>query len=150
MIRSQIRKTAIATVTAKSWDEANYDAPQGQPALAHAEFGLSYAGDLVGESTTRLLLVYTGGDPNEPKTLLGDYVGLERVTGTLDGRTGSFVVEQHGRHEDGVARTTGRIVPDSATGELVGLHGEVESAAGDLSFQVTISYAFEPDAAVHA
>jgi len=150
MIRSQVRKTAIATVTAKSWDEAHYDAPDGQPALAQAEFGLSYAGDLVGESTTRLLLAYTGGDPNAPKTLVGDYVGLERITGTLDGRTGSFVVEQRGRHEGGVARTKGRIVPDSATGELVGLQGEIEADAGDLTYQVTLSYAFEPDPAVHA
>ena len=149
MIRSQLRKTATATVTATSWEEAHYDAPEGAPALAQAEFPLSYTGDLVGESRTRLLLVYTGGDPAEPTSLVGDYVGYERITGTLDGRSGSFVVTLEGRHEGGVARTTGRIVADSATGELVGLHGELEAAATDMTYEVTLSYAFEPDPAVH-
>jgi hypothetical protein len=148
MIRAQVRKTATATVTATSWEEGRYDAPAGQPVLAQAEFPLTYQGDLVGKSTTRLLLAYTGGDPAKPATLVGDYVGLERVTGTLDGRTGSFVVQQQGRHESGVARTKGRILPESATGDLVGLQGELESAATDTTYQVTISYAFH-DPAVH-
>jgi Protein of unknown function (DUF3224) len=137
MIRSQVRKTVTATVTATAWEEAHYDAPDGQPALAQAEFPLTYQGDLVGESTTRLLLVYTGGDPAEPATLVGEYIGFERVAGTLDARTGTCV-----------ARTKGRIVPDSATGDLVGLRGELESAASDMTYQVTISYAFD-DPAVH-
>ncbi len=146
MIRSQVRKTATAGVTVTSWDETLYDAPNGQPPLAKAEFGLTYTGDLVGESSTSLLLVYTGGDPAQPATLVGDYLGLERVTGTLDGRTGSFVVAHQGRQEGGVARTRGRIVADSATGELAGLSGDVEAVAGDMTYQVTISYAFDDPA----
>jgi len=142
MIRSQVRQTATASATVTSWDETRYDAPDGQSPLAQAEFGLTYTGDLTGESSTRVLLVYTGGDPAQPGTLVGDYLGLERVTGTLDGRTGSFVVAHQGRHEGGAAHTKGRIVDDSATGELAGLSGDVEATARDTTFQVTISYAF--------
>lgn len=149
MIRSQVRKTAVATVTATSWDETRYDAPDAQPALAQAEFPLTYQGDLVGSSTTRMLLAYTAGDPAKPETLVADYVAYERVTGTLDGRTGSFVVRQQGRHEGGVARTHGQIVHDSGTGELAGIQGEVEAEAADMTYQVTLSYAFAPDPAVH-
>lgn len=148
MIREQVRKTATATVTATSWNEAHYDAPNDQPPLAQADFVLTYTGDLLGESSTRLLLAYTGGDAAQPAGLVADYVGLERISGTLDGRTGTFVVEHRGRHEGGVARTTGRILPESATGELVGLHGEVEAASADVTYEVTISYAFA-DPAVH-
>lgn len=148
MIRSQVCQTATASATVTSWDETRYDAPDGQSPLAQAEFGLTYTGDLTGESSTRVLLVYTGGDPAQPGTLVGDYLGLERVTGTLDGRTGSFVVAHQGRQEGGVARTTGRIVADSATGELAGLAGDVDAEAGDMTYQVTISYAFD-DAAIH-
>jgi Protein of unknown function (DUF3224) len=79
---------------------------------------------------------------------VSDYLGLERVTGTLDGRTGSFVVAHEGRHEGGVARTKGRIVADSATGEPAGLSGVVKAAAGDMTYQVTISYALD-NPAVH-
>jgi hypothetical protein len=148
MIRSQIRKTAVATVTATGWSEAHYDAPDGQPPLAQAEFPLTYQGDLIGSSTTRMLLAYIGGDPAKPETLVGDYVGFERITGTLDGRAGSFVVHVEARHEGGVARTRGRIVPDSGTGELAGIVGELESEATDMTYQVTLSYAID-DPAVH-
>jgi hypothetical protein len=148
MIRSQVRTTAIATVTVTSWEETQDDAPDGQPPLAQAAFGLTYTGDLVGESSTRVLLVYTGGNPAQPETLVSDYLGLERVTGTLDGRAGSFVIAHQGRHEGGVARTKGRIVADSATGEFAGLSGDVEAAADDTTYQVTISYAFD-NPAVH-
>ena len=149
MIRSQVRKTAVATVTATSWEEARYDAPDGQPPLAQADYPLTYQGDLVGSSTTRMLLVYTAGDAAKPETLVGDYVAYERITGTLDGRTGSFVVQFEGRHEGGVARSKGHIVADSATGELAGLSGELEFEAADVTYQVTLSYAFAPDPAVH-
>jgi hypothetical protein len=149
MIKSQVRKTAIITATAKSWEEARYDAPEGQAALAQTDFAMSYSGDLVGESSSRMLVAYTAGNPAEPSSLEGEYVGLERVTGTLDGRTGSFVVEFRGRHENAVAKTTGQIVPGSATGEFAGLHGEIEYAAGDMTFDVTLSYAFDPGPEVH-
>jgi hypothetical protein len=148
MIRSQVRQTATASATVTSWDETRYDAPDGQSPLAQAEFRLTYTGDLIGESSTRVLLVYTGGDPAQPETPVGDYLGLERVTGTLDGRSGSFVVAHQGRHEDGVARTKGRIVDDSASGELAGLSGDVEATARATTFEVTITYAFD-NPAVH-
>jgi hypothetical protein len=149
MIKSELRKTATISITAKSWDEARYDEPEGQTALAQADFTLGYDGDLVGESSVRMLVAYTEGDPAEPASLVGDYVALERVTGTLDGRSGSFVIEEHGRHEGGVARTSGRIVPGSATGDLAGLHAEIEYAAGAMSFEARLSYAFAADPAVH-
>jgi hypothetical protein len=149
MIKSQLRKTASISISAKSWEEARYDEPDGQPALAQADFTLSYDGDLVGESSVRMLVAYTGGDAADPATLVGDYVAFERVTGTLDGRAGSFVIEERGRHEAGVARTSGRVVPDSGTGELAGLHGEIEYAAGAMTFEATLSYAFAADDAVH-
>jgi Protein of unknown function (DUF3224) len=97
----------------------------------------------VHKTATAVLLVYTGGDAAQPATLVSDYLGLERVTGTLDGRAGSFVVAHEGRHEGGAAHTKGRIVADPATGELAGLSGEVEAAAGDMTYQVTISNALD-------
>jgi hypothetical protein len=140
------RKTLTATATAKTWEEARYDAPPGQAALAQADFAVSYSGELAGEGASRMLVAYTEGDPAEPSSLVGEYVGLERVTATLDGRTGGFVVEFRGQHENAVARTTGRIVPGSGTGELAGLYGEIEYAARDSTFDVKLSYALEPGA----
>ncbi|HEY3088025.1 MAG TPA: hypothetical protein VGJ59_08185 [Jatrophihabitantaceae bacterium] len=57
--------------------------------------------------------------------------------------TGSCVVTHEGRHDGGVARPNRRIVADSASGQLAGLQRDVAAAAGDTTYQVTISYAFD-------
>jgi len=51
------------------------------------------------------------------------YVAMERVEGTLAGRRGSFVLMHFGVMDKGQPSLTIRVVPDSGTGELVGLGG---------------------------
>jgi len=53
------------------------------------------------------------------------YVALERVTGTLGGRSGSFVLQHSGTMTRGEAQLSVTVVPDSATGELAGLAGKL-------------------------
>jgi hypothetical protein len=64
------------------------------------------------------------------------YVAIERVTGTLDGRRGSFVLQHTGVMTRGDGRLTITIVPDSGTDELTGLAGTmtIEVAAGVHSY----------------
>ena len=54
------------------------------------------------------------------------YVAMELITGKLDGRSGSFVVQHTGRMNRGVATIVLAIVPDSGTAELTGLTGTME------------------------
>ena len=51
------------------------------------------------------------------------YVAIEQVTGTLGGRTGSFVLQHSGTMTRGTPQLVITVVPDSATGELAGLTG---------------------------
>lgn len=51
------------------------------------------------------------------------YVAVERVTGTLHGRAGSFVLMHVGVMNRGVPSLSITVVPDSGTGELEGLEG---------------------------
>ncbi len=51
------------------------------------------------------------------------YVAMERVTGTLDGRSGSFALQHRGVMNRGVPELLVTVVPDSGTGELEGLTG---------------------------
>ena len=51
------------------------------------------------------------------------YVALERVTGVLDGRSGSFVLQHYGIMTRGRPQLTVTVVPDSGTGQLEGLSG---------------------------
>src|SRR5262245_32048193 len=51
------------------------------------------------------------------------YVAIDRVTGTLDGRKGSFLLQHSGRMNRGVPSLSIMVVPDSGTDELAGIAG---------------------------
>ncbi|MGA8108835.1 MAG: DUF3224 domain-containing protein [Acidobacteriaceae bacterium] len=53
----------------------------------------------------------------------GGYVALERVTGTLDGRKGGFVLQHNATMNRGTPAMTVAVVPDSGTEELKGIVG---------------------------
>jgi hypothetical protein len=53
------------------------------------------------------------------------YVAIERVTGTLNGRTGSFVLQHTGTLTRGAPVQNITVVPDSGTGQLTGLTGKL-------------------------
>ena len=53
------------------------------------------------------------------------YVAMERVTGTLHGRSGSFVLQHSGTMTRGAPQMSVTVVPDSGTGQLAGLAGQM-------------------------
>jgi len=55
----------------------------------------------------------------------GSYVAIERVSGTLHGRKGTFVLDHRGRMTRGAQELEINVVPDSGTGELAGLTGRM-------------------------
>ena len=91
----------------------------------------AFSGEL--EATSRGEMLSAG---TEVKGSAG-YVALERVTGTLSGRTGSFVLQHSGMRNRGTPELRVTVVPDSGTGELIGLSGEmtIDAADGKHSYQ---------------
>lgn len=77
----------------------------------------TFHGDLSAHSLGEMLAAGT-----EVKGSAG-YVAIERVTGTLMGRQGSFVLMHTGVMNRGAPQLTVQVVPDSGTDELVGLTG---------------------------
>ncbi len=59
------------------------------------------------------------------------YVAMELVVGKLDGRTGSFVLQHSGVMNRSASLLTLTVVPDSGTGELVGLSGRMDIVITD-------------------
>ena len=53
------------------------------------------------------------------------YVAIERVSGTLHGRRGTFLLQHSGTMNRGVPQLAIHVVPDSGSGELVGLAGSI-------------------------
>jgi len=56
----------------------------------------------------------------------GGYVALERVTGLLHGRTGTFVLQHSATMNRGAPHLSITVVPDSGTGQLAGLTGSMQ------------------------
>lgn len=54
------------------------------------------------------------------------YVAIEQVTGKLQGRSGTFVLQHTGTMNRGAAQLSVTVVPDSGTGELTGLEGSMK------------------------
>lgn len=54
------------------------------------------------------------------------YVAIERVTGTLHGKQGSFVLQHTGTMDRGAPSLSVHVVPDSGTGALTGLSGSMQ------------------------
>jgi len=74
----------------------------------------AFHGDIEGESRQEWLMIYRSD-------VSADFVGLERVTGQIRGRTGSFVFQHNGTYENGKLQSTCVVVPGSGTGDLPGL-----------------------------
>eukprot|EP01038_Epipyxis_sp_PR26KG_P020339 gene20339-28802_t len=69
------------------------------------------------------------------------YVAIEHVTGTLQGRSGSFVLQHSGLMTRGSCQLTVTVVPDSGTGELAGLEGRLDIRVADGQHFYAFDYA---------
>ena len=70
----------------------------------------------------------------------GGYVAIERVTGSLDGRTGTFILQHNGTMQTGVYHMNVIVVPDSGTAQLTGLQGTMEIIIKDGKHSYDFTY----------
>jgi hypothetical protein len=100
--------------------EAQGEADKGEGStLGRYSLDKQYHGDLDGIAKGTMLTAGT-----DVKGSAG-YVAMERVTGTLQGRSGSFVLQHSGTMAHGEAQQSITVVPDSGTGQLVGIAGKL-------------------------
>jgi hypothetical protein len=70
------------------------------------------------------------------------YVALERVTASLEGRRGSFVLQHNGLMDRGAGHLMISIVPDSGTDGLTGISGTMTIEIAGGVHRYDLSYAF--------
>jgi uncharacterized protein DUF3224 len=93
-----------------------------------------FHGDLEGTSRGQML---TAGTPVEGSA---GYVAIERFSGTLHGRHGSFVLQHSGTMTRGVPQLKVTVMPDSGTGQLVGLAGNMTIKITDGKHSYDLEY----------
>lgn len=69
------------------------------------------------------------------------YVAIEKITGTLGGRSGSFVLQHTGTMDRGAPQLSVTVVPDSGTRELVGLTGKMNIIIAEGKHSYEFEYA---------
>ncbi|MDR3764055.1 MAG: DUF3224 domain-containing protein [Acidobacteriota bacterium] len=80
--------------------------------------------------------MFSAGDPKQGTA---GYVAMEMVTGTLNGRQGSFALQHSATMDASGRKMTVLIVPGSGTGELAGIAGtfEIIIEGGKHSYDLT-------------
>ncbi|HWF15596.1 MAG TPA: DUF3224 domain-containing protein [Acidimicrobiales bacterium] len=102
------------------WDESSFDDQSDLPKLTRAVVVKQYSGDVEGRSTTEWLMAYA--DDGSAK-----FVGMERISGSINGREGSLVLRHAGSYEDGAAKGDLDVIEGSGSDAL-------RSAAGSGQF----------------
>ena len=80
-----------------------------------------FHGDLEGTSKGEMLMAGSSSVKNS-----AGYVAIEKVTGTLNGRRGSFFLQHTGVMTRGAGELAITVIPDSGTDQLVGLSGRMD------------------------
>ena len=128
---------AKGTFAVELTPDAQHEAPEGLT-LRRMSIEKQFQGDLEGASTGKMLTAETAVDGS------AGYVAIERVSGTLHGRRGAFVLQHSGVMTRGAPHLTITVVPDSGTGELANLAGKMEIQVVDGQHSYTFEYTLTP------
>ena len=118
-----MKERANGRFAIKSWDEKPYSEGPDLPKLTRATVTKTFTGDIEGEGHVEYLMMYRSDGS-------ATFLGLERISGRIGGRAGSFVVQRIGVFEGGQAKESYSVISGSATGDLRGLAGSGSSAVG--------------------
>ncbi|HKD86829.1 MAG TPA: DUF3224 domain-containing protein [Terriglobales bacterium] len=121
MLTGHAKGTFEVKVIPQTADEQAHSA-----GIARMSLDKQWHGGLEGMSQGEMLSSGSGA-----KGSSGAYVALEQFTGTLAGRSGSFVFQQMGTMTRGVPNLTITVVPDSGSGQLAGIAGTLTIVIAD-------------------
>ena len=92
----------------------------GRLAVGRMLMDKQYSGDFTGTGQGEML---SAGNPAAGSA---GYVAIEHVTGSLQGRSGSFALQHNGTMHNGASHLAIAIVPGSGTGDLFGIEGKLK------------------------
>ncbi|MGE0863948.1 MAG: DUF3224 domain-containing protein [Vicinamibacterales bacterium] len=130
---------ASGTFEVKLAPVGNDSTPEG-PNLGRMSIDKTFKGDLDGVSKGEMITA-AGITVKESAA----YSAVERVTGTLAGKKGSFALQHTGVMDRGKPSLNITVVPDSGTGELVGLSGKMDIIIEGKQHSYVFEYAITKD-----
>jgi hypothetical protein len=135
--KSGERTHASGKINVRTYEPTTYDQPSAGPALVRIHVAEDFSGDIEGEGVAEFLQTARGEDD-------ASFVGVERVTASLGGNSGTFVLQDEGTLKGTTVSGTWFVVPGSGTGQLQGLRGEGGFTAElGQGADITLDYWFE-------
>lgn len=129
--------TAKGTFTVTGGSEQTIREAPGEVKLSRVSGTQRFGGGIVGDGSVEWVFCYRSDRSAR-------FVGFQRIDGSVDGRSGSLVIESAGNHDGKQSRGRWHIVPGSGTGELVGIGGEGSfEATGGPVVAYELEYEFE-------
>ena len=107
-----------------------------EPLLGRMLLIKKFAGDLEADARGQMLTATTAVKGSAV------YVAIDHVQGRLAGREGSFMLHHVGVMDRGTSTLSVRVVPDSGTGELQGLSGDLRIRIADGKHFYELDYCF--------
>jgi len=137
MSEANARTHANAVITVHKYEPDAYDEPAEGPVLTRIHVEESFAGDISGDGVVEFLQAAAADGS-------ASFVGIERIAGTLGGRTGTFLLQDAGTVQGSIVSGEWFVIPGSGTGQLAGLRGEggFRANLGE-GAQVHLDYWFE-------
>ncbi|MFJ9364917.1 DUF3224 domain-containing protein [Nocardia sp. NPDC101769] len=105
------------TITVHKYEPVPYDEPEQGPVLTRIHVEESFSGGIEGDGVVEFLQSSTPDGA-------ASFVGIERITGSVDGKSGTFLLQDAGTVADNIVSGEWFVVPGSGTGDLTGLRGE--------------------------
>jgi hypothetical protein len=127
--------TAVGSFAMKTWEETDYTARDALPRLATVEAADTFSGAIEADAVVRYTIIYLTESS-------GSFIGMRTFTGSLEGREGSFTVQERGTFEGTTVTSRFEVIEGSGTGALTGLTGSGEFTAvqGEESYPYTFDY----------
>jgi hypothetical protein len=110
--------SATGTFEVKTLPQPPEEAAGGE-AIGRLLLDKQFHGDIEAKSVGTMLGVRTAVQGS------AGYVAIEKLTGSVKGRSGSFVLQHSGMMTRGALEQSVTIIPDSGTGELAGISGKM-------------------------
>jgi Protein of unknown function (DUF3224) len=107
---------ANAVITVDTYEPAAYEEPAEGPVLTRIHVQERFSGDIEADGVAEFLQAARADG-------WASFVGIERVTGTIAGRAGTFLLQDAGTVAGNVVSGEWFVVPGSGTGQLAGLRG---------------------------
>jgi len=131
-----------AAFTPTKWDEVNYGPVLTGTKTTKASIEYTFSDVIAGTAQVEYLMFYSAFDPADMHVAEAEFIGLAQFSGTIEGRTGTFTLQEIGTFSGGMVSSTLRVLAGSGIGELKGISGTGAATADSKAAQWTLDLTF--------